>query len=214
MSFFTSFWLFPQKEQQRAWFFRSSGGIVSPGEGVQVVTTNNLTGAAGTLNIVGTLTLSGGSSLTENIVQNPVNPTPLGASSIGVAWDSVSAGTLNIASLSPTNKFTVNLANLVGDTTIFDPTIFNQRWLAIINTSAPISQSIVSSDFTINTANFDGGAISSNLFALQVEGNGDSIDLVFTVPEPATVALFAGLAALGLAFIRRRRLLSKSDAGR
>jgi hypothetical protein len=34
--------------------------------------------------------------------------------------------------------------------------------------------------------------------------------LVFTVPEPSTVALFAGLAALGLAFIRRRRLASKA----
>jgi len=190
----------------------NSGAILSPGDGPQTVSTSNLTGTAGTLHIGGTLNLTGPTSITLNIIGNPLNPNVLTIANAGTSWDSVSAA--SITGLSPANKITLNLANLTtatgSDTTVFSQGQFGSTWAGIITSGTSLVSTFAQGDFTINTSNFLGGTVPASVFTLSLEPNGTAIDLTFTIPEPATVALFAGLAALGLAWIRRRRLALKA----
>jgi len=81
----------------------------------------------------------------------------------------------------------------------------------VILTTGGTIQNFSASDFTINASNFEtGNSITSSNFSLTENGSDNELILNFTpVPEPSTWALLgAGLVALALAGIRRKRLAS------
>ena len=83
------------------------------------------------------------------------------------------------------------------------------RWSNVI-TAGSLAGSFAAADFDVQASGFSGSFFSlggsgtpTGTFSLE-QGLG-GFDLVYTIPEPSTVALLAGLGALGLAAVLRRR---------
>ena len=179
-----------------------SGGTIAPGN------------SPGTLTLTNGLTWQGGGNYNWQIFNANTNGTA-GATN---TWDliAVTGGTWDIAGLSSTNKFNINLWSLSGlpDTTgtplNFDPS-GNYSWKIV--DSVGITGSFNTNFFNINTGaiNGTGGFVgATGLFSLEMNSN--DLFLTYTgtggavVPEPGTWA--AGLilvTAAGVAFARRRR---------
>jgi hypothetical protein len=135
--------------------------------------------------------------------------------SAGTEWDHLTVtNTLSLTALNSSSKFTLKLTRSSGidNSTFEDPTLINGygqwRWSNVVSFGT-LAGSFAASDFNIQASGFSGSLFSlggsgtpTGTFSLEQVGNG--FDLIYTIPEPATVALLAGLGALGLAALRRR----------
>jgi autotransporter-associated beta strand protein len=163
----------------------ASGGSLNPGAVGG--------GAAGRLTLA-SATLQPGSTLGLN----------LNASGGGTAGTSFSqlnvTGTLNLTGLTA-GSVAVNLAPVSAN--LLDGVGVNYTWAAVVSTGGFVG-SFAASDFSISSASFAPSGTLGN-FSLVQDGNNLDLTYVSAIPEPATVALLAGLGVLGLAAIRRRR---------
>ena len=161
-----------------------SGGTVAPG---------NIAGpAAGTLHL-GSAAFAPGGIFSLNLTSAP------GGGLAGTNWSQLAvAGSLDLSALAGTGSFTVKL-NPLADGSTFNSSVPFQHWASVI-TFASLGGSFASNAFTIDSSAF---APAGSLFEL--DPNGSSLDLVYTIPEPATTAMALGGAAWLLVFVRRRQ---------
>jgi len=131
----------------------------------------------------------------------------------GTNWDLLSVGLIDPAhpsgghlNLTATsgNKFTLLLVSLLPDNSAGSVINFNPT-TSYAYTFASASEGIVgfnAAAFTVNTSGFANAYNGS----WSVAQSGTNLNLVYTaIPEPSACAALAGLAGLGLAFVRRRR---------
>jgi autotransporter-associated beta strand protein len=160
----------------------SSGGLLSAGSG-----------GAGTLSIGGGLTLNGGSGTIF-----VMDLTKDASGTAGVSWDKLSiTGALNASALSSSSQLTIDL---VGSTGVFDPSV-NHTWASFIAATSITG-------FNPNGFNVDAtglGTLNGGTFAVVQDGNSLDLQFLAAIPEPATMTMLAGFAALSLAFVVRQR---------
>ena len=131
----------------------------------------------------------------------------------GVGYDLASiTGTLDLSNLSVSNRFTINVRSLsgigpdvIGDAINFDNTV-SYSWTIVDTTGGIIG--FDQSTFDVVTDTGDGAGFSNDfdgVFSLGVSGNKLMLNYVTAVPEPASVALAAGLGALALVILHRRK---------
>ena len=170
----------------------NGGGVLSPGNSPGTITATN--GA----------TWSQGGAYTWEIFSLVDNP--------GTSWDllDVTAGTLNLAGITTTGGFTINLITLQADATTpgaltgFNPLSSYNNWLIA---QAPTITGFVASRFLLNDAGFVGAAGTFGIEQRAVSG-GQGLFLTYSpaVPEPGTWAAGALLLGVGWLVTRRRRV--------
>jgi fibronectin-binding autotransporter adhesin len=116
-------------------------------------------------------------------------------------------GSLTIAATTG-NRFTLSLVSLLANNTAGDVIDFNTA-LNHSYTIATTSSGILgfsSNAFTLNTSGFSND-LNGGSWNITQSGNNVNLNFISAsaIPEPSTYAALAGLAALGLAFYRKRR---------
>jgi autotransporter-associated beta strand protein len=185
----------------------ASGGRVSPGSAFVANSMSTLT--------VGSAIFNPGGTFVVDFLHPPTNSDGV-VGTAGTEWDKLKVlGSLDISNLSASSKFTLRLQRQQGDNASFeDPTLVNGygqwRWSNAI-TFGSLAGSFAAANFDVQASGFAGSFFSSSgggtptgTFGVELNGN-NGFDIVYTIPEPATVALLAGLGALGLAVLRRRQ---------
>jgi autotransporter-associated beta strand protein len=167
------------------------GGVLSPGN------------SPGTLTVNGNATFGGGGNTIWQI-----NQATSGTAGGNPGWDLVNiTGTLTITatSVSPF-VFKLQSLNLAGDAagsaTGFNP---GQSYSFLTAATTGGISGFSASAFTIDTSGFQ----NSFTGTWSLEQIGNNLDVVYTVsavPEPSTYAALLGAAALGAAFLFRRRV--------
>lgn len=122
----------------------------------------------------------------------------------GTEWDLLAiTGTLDLTNVGTNGMamklFTMANASTAGTLGTFDP-LQNHSWAGFVTTTGGIT-GFAGNKFAMNTAGFQntfGGTFS----VVQNTSNPNNLDLVYSVPEPASLSL---LALGGLALRRRRR---------
>ena len=178
-----------------------SGGTIAPGNSPGIETIN------------GNLTWEGGAKYDWEIFSVADNP--------GTSWDLINVtngGVLNLADLSTTNKFTINLftlsalPNTRGLLAGFNSSS-NYSWKILSSSSISGTNKVSLSYFAINAAGFS-NAPTDGLFGLELGADNASLYLTYTggsaVPEPGTWAAGTLLAAAA-GFVRWRR---RNSSGR
>ena len=176
-----------------------SGGTIAPGNSPGIETIN------------GNLTWESGAKYDWEIFSLTDDP--------GTSWDLINVtngGVLNLANLSTTNKFTINLftlsalPNTRGMLTGFNSSS-NYSWKILSSASISDTNKVNLSYFAINAAGFS-NAPTDGLFGLELGAGNTSLYLTYTggsaVPEPGTwvaAALLAGAAGF-VRWSKRRRL--------
>ena len=147
----------------------------------------------------GTLTAS---SLTlEDNVTLQLAVTKDASGTAGTDYAKLSVG--SALDLSAITHITVSLHDVLGDATSFDANATKTVWQSVIATTSLTGFN--TSQFTIDSSNFNQGALYSGGFTLvQNQTNINSLDLVYMVPEPQTWAMFLGGIGL-LGFVQRMR---------
>ncbi|MEI6861860.1 MAG: PEP-CTERM sorting domain-containing protein, partial [Verrucomicrobiota bacterium] len=172
----------------------SSGGNLAPGPLGGTSATS-----IGVLH-AGSAAFQNGGSLTLDITRFPTGGTP------GINWDQLAiSGALDGSGLG-VGQFTLHLKT--SDLASFvEPTLVNGfgalAWDNVITAGSVVGGSINANRFAVDASGFANGQSLLGTFSLQFNNNG-GFDLIFAVPEPATMALFAGLGAISLAVLRRR----------
>jgi hypothetical protein len=131
-----------------------------------------------------------------------VNIADYGGGALNVAKFTI-LGTWDLASASAANPITFSLATSAFGVPVglqnFDPAV-SSSW-SFISTLEGI-QNYTPDKFVITTAGFI-DAPTQGTFSVALGGDGQSLALVYTVPEPSTWALL-GVGGLALLFVRRR----------
>ena len=173
-----------------------SGGTIAPGNSPGIETIN------------GNLTWEGGAKYDWEIFSVADNP--------GTSWDLINVtngGVLNLADLSTTNKFTINLftlsalPNTRGLLAGFNSSS-NYSWKILSSSSISGTNKVSLSYFAINAAGFS-NAPTDGLFGIELGADHASLYLTYkggsAVPEPGTwMAASILLAASGFVLLRRR----------
>ena len=200
-----------------------------------------ITFTQGTISGTGTVSASGGVSISTGAILSPGNSpgtlpfatgltlspggtyvweTNSGTGTAGQNWDviNVTAGGLNLSSLSSGGKFNLDLTTLTasGSSGSMDNytaggsytwRIFDANALTLPGSfgSAPYAAGTdITSLFNLVTTNWKNTVPASNDMSVKVAADGTGVDLV-VVPEPAAFAVaLGGMACMGW-FIRRRR---------
>ncbi len=167
-----------------------NGGTIAPGN------------SPGTLHAGATTFASGGSYLWEI---NNVN----GTAGADPGWDLLAVtGGLTISATNA-DPFTIDVTSLTSGNAAGLATGFSTNAsysFTLVSTTSGIS-GFSTDKFTLDTSGFANAF--DGTWALALANGGNDLALTYTgasaVPEPSTYALFAGFAALGGAFVRRRR---------
>jgi autotransporter-associated beta strand protein len=186
-------------------------GAVTVAAGATLAGSGSFTGALqlnGTLapgNSPGTLTAGDTTFAGGGTYQWQLNDA---AGSAGTNWDLLAVnGTLTLSATSA-NPFTLDLTSLTLADATGDAANFNAASdysFTFLTTTNGVS-GFLSDAFAIDTTHFTNPF--SGTWSVSLTNSGHDLSLHYTasaVPEPSTCAMIAGLAALGLATLRRRR---------
>lgn len=165
----------------------NSGGTLSPGSSIESLAT-------------GSNIWNGGGALTFEF------STDGSTGAAGSQWDLLAiTGGLDLSGASSGNRFVLNLVTMSNASTpgvlaAWDPNV-DHTWSGFVTTTTGFT-GFSTDKFSFNTSGFQNSLNGS----FSVSQNGNNLDLIYTVPEPATWALLAGSMTVVTILRRRRRV--------